>query len=85
MLLSVLIRACEFLFCDSVVFKLFSRIIIFTFRKVYVQFQNDTQLTTVNVNGFQTVMGAPGKIPKEVYLAVRRRQLGIQSHIKVMA
>lgn len=68
----------------SVRFFKFMYVCFFHFRKVYVQFAMDRTLSTVQMGNQQAVVSVPGRISKEVYKAVRRRQLGMECQIPAL-
>lgn len=52
--------------------------------RVYVEFNPTTMAETIQVDGRHFVTGMPGKICKEVYSAVRGRQLKMSNTINCL-
>lgn len=53
--------------------------------KIYVEFKNNTNdPITVNVDGFNRIANIPGRIPRQIYELIRKRQLRFNFDLKVL-
>lgn len=60
-------------------------VFILIFSKVFVHFMKNTQHEAITIDGQQFISTIPGKICMEVYRAVRRRQLKIETPLHVLS